>query len=227
MKTRATKHSELPRLAGLLLAALLLSPFGNANAGTVVSSHFGFPVDLPDGWFMVGPGTIAEANADETMQSLGVPEIAAKELLQDILKKIKSGDIEFYYDREYLDREFKNHVSAQRMPPITFGSAEELKSGMDEQCRTLAEELADMFGEAVDIHSCRLAALNNRAVLHHAYTVPSQGVTIINEQIPINEKYSLGFVGGSGNDGAGLRRVRETQQSLVESLTRLLDERSL
>jgi len=215
--------------AGLAVSArVLVIPFLSFFsvclwAEAPITSSFGFSAEMPDDeWFVVGPKEVAKLSQNESLDSLGVQKIPDDELLGEILEKVKSGNIEFFYDGRYIRSDFKNHVSAQLDEPLVFDSVEEMRTSFDEQCASLPEELSAMYGEAVELHSCQLAAMNERAIFHHAYTLSSQKITIINEQIPVNSNYSIIFVGGSGNDNEGLYRVRAAQQALVEAATAFL-----
>lgn len=210
-----------------VLMSVLLCHSPGLWAEASVTSSFGFSAEMPDDeWFVLGPKEVAEANSGESLESLGVPKIPDQELLEALFEKVRSGNIEFFYDGKYIASDYKNHVSAQLSAPLVFNSVEEMKTGWDEQCASLPEELGEMFGEPVKIHSCQLLPMNGRAVFHHAYTLTTQGITIINEQFPVNSQYSMMFVGGSGNDNEGLQRVRAAQQALVESATAYLKKQT-
>lgn len=219
--------SEFAVFGRTLLISFLSFFSVNVWAEASITSSFGFSAEMPDDeWFVLGPKEVAKANENESLDSLGVHQIPDNELLNEILGKIKSGNIEFFYDGKYIRSDYKNHVSAQLSEPLVFNSVEEMKAIFDEQCASLPKDLSAMFGETVTVHSCQLMPMNGRAVFHHAYTLPSQKVTIINEQIPVNSRYSLIFVGGSGNDTDGLHRVRAAQQALVEAATAFLKKQT-
>lgn len=196
----------------VFVSALLLSQLSFAEVR--VTSQFGFSANLPDGWFVISPRTIAKANKNETAQSLGISGSVESAVLDEILDRVKGGNIEFYYDNKYVRKDFKNHVSAQLGPPLQFNSMQEVS----EQCKALPAELNQLFGESVSLISCQLINAGGWPVFHHAYTVESQSLTIINETVHVNQNYSMIFVGGSGNGADGLHRVRAAQQALIEAI---------
>lgn len=183
-----------------------------------VTSQFGFSATMPDGWFVVSPQTIAKANKTETAESLGITSSADPAILDGILNHVKGGNIEFFYDNKYLNEEFKNHVSVQLGPPLHFNSLSEVS----DECEALPGQLNQVFGEPVNLHSCQLVKANGWPVFHHAYTVASQSLTVINETVHVNQHYSVIFVGGSANDTDGLHRVRAAQRSLIDAITKRL-----
>ena len=187
-------------------------------AETKLTSQFGFSATVQDGWFVLSPQKMAEANKNETAKSLGIPDTVDSQVLNEILESVKGGNIEFYYDKNYIDKVYKNHVSAQLSAPLQFSSMDEVTK----ECESMPAQLNELFGEKVNLLSCQFFSSNGRAVFHHAYTVVSQDLTIIQETIPVNQNYSIVFVGGSANDVEGLNRVRAAQQSLVDSVTSYL-----
>lgn len=202
----------------IFTSALLLSQLSFADVQ--VTSQFGFSATVPDGWFVLSPQNIAKANKDETVKSLGISGSADPAVLDDILNHVKGGNIEFYYDSQYVNKEFKNNVSVQLGPPLQFNSMEEV----NQECESLPRQLKQLFGEPVKLHSCQLVKANGWPVFHHAYTVASQNLTIINETVHVNQDYSVIFVGGSANNTDGLHRVRAAQQSLIDAIIKHLKE---
>lgn len=165
----------------------------------------------------MSPKKLADANKDETLETLGISETVDKNAFDEILEKVKSGNIEFYYDKKYFHKEFKNNISVQISSPLVFTSMQEV----NQACEGIPAELEKIFGEPVKLHSCKYVKLNGWPVFHHAYSVPSQNLTIINENVHVNKQYSIMFVGGSGNGMEGLHRSRAVQQTLIESVISL------
>lgn len=179
-----------------------------------VTSQFGFSATLPEGWFVVSPNAIAEMNQQQTLESLGIAEFAEPTTLNEILAKVKGGNVEFFYDKRYLNALNKNHISLQLGQPMGVRSVEEAEA----ECKNVPAYLDDLFGEPVDLLSCRLVSMNGWPVFHHAYTIPSQSITVINEMVHVNQQYSLIFVGGAGSDMEGVGRMRAAQQALIEAV---------
>lgn len=173
---------------------------------------------MEEGWFVLSPNKVAEANENETAKSLGMPEKVDQEMFSEILTRVKSENVEFNYDVNYIDKEYKNHVSAQIGEPLLFESMDKVNN----ECEGMPESLKELFGEPVELHSCRITSLNERPIFQHVYTVPSYNLTIINEIVPVNQRYSIMFVGGSANDMDGLKRVRAMQDALLHAVTNFL-----
>ena len=201
---------------------LFISINGSLYADNNISSQFGFSATLPNGWFVLSPKKAAAANSNETSKSLGIPSSVNQSVIKDILANIKSENIEFYYDENYINKEYKNHISAQLSAPLNFKSIDDANN----ECKGVPQQLKQLFGEPVKLHSCQLIPSNGRPVFHHAYTVNSQNLTIINEVVAVNNKYSIAFVGGSANDTNGLHRLRKAQQLLVDAVTSYLKKQT-
>ena len=201
---------------------LLFLLHGSLYADTTIVSQFGFSAKLPTGWFVLSPKKAANANANETAKSLGIPKSVDQSVVNDILTKVKDKNIEFYYDQNYINKEYKNNISVQLVAPLSFKSVDEA----NEACKGMPLELKKVFGVPVKLHSCQLIPSNGRAVFHHTYTVSSLNMTIINEVVVVNNKYSIAFVGGSANDIKGLHRLRKAQQILVDAVTSYLKKQT-
>lgn len=192
--------------------------FHAVQAQTIVESQFGFKAQLPEDWFMLDSDSIAQATKDvDDSRVLNNTNAQAQKELKDMLKRVKSGEMEAFYDEQYLDSEYRNHITVQKGPPLQITSMQQVKS----ECDSLPSELKRLFGQGVRVLSCQLGGTNGRPVFHYAYRLPT-GITIIQENTPINSEYSVILVGGSGNDREGLRRVRATQQELLNGLTQSL-----
>jgi len=192
----------------------------NLFAKNSLTSQFGFTSTLPDGWFLLTPESVEKTFSGETQKSLGIPEHVDKSTMSGIFEKIKGGNIEFYYDKNYLHNQYQNHVSAQLGEPIVFTSMDEIKK----ECDEIPAQLKKLYGEPVNLLACTAVPSNNRLVFSIAYDLDSMNLTIIHEKVQVNNKYSIEFVGGSANDMAGLKRVRAAQQILVDSVTKFLQE---
>ncbi len=204
------------------LSVLFFSTSNIAYADVKLESYFGFTTTLEDGWFVLNPNTVAAINSGETLESLGVSDKPDKEVLNSIMEDIKSGNVEFFYDKKYFNEDFKNNISIQLAAPQVFESVEHLQSVMKEQCGTITKDLQDILNEEPIVHSCNVLPSNGFAVLHHAYTIPSQNVVIINENVVINSKFSMIFAGGGISDGEGIKRLRKAQETIVHSFTEFL-----
>ena len=190
-----------------------------AYSETTITSYFGFPVTLSQDWFVVSPDLMAKYNENENPESLGIPNSVDRGTIDAIFEKVKTAQIEFYYDQRYVKSEFQNHISVQLTEPVNFTTIEKAKSWTTSECDSLPNQLFELYREAPEIHACQLVALNRVPFFRHSYTLLSQNITITNELIPLNNEYSIVIVGGAANDDEGLERVRSTQQAILNAMT--------
>ncbi|WP_346837898.1 hypothetical protein [Microbulbifer sp. SAOS-129_SWC] len=222
--------------ASLFLGALLSLPSASLYADTALKSRFGFTIKMPDAeWFVIGPkearaaGTGASAASAKASSKdvSGIARITDQELLQRLFKQVNSQYIEFFYDGKYAGTPLKNNISLQVSKPIILHSVDEAKKISEEKCNVLPQEVKSTFGQDPMMHSCKLIPVNGRAVFHHSYTLPSQGATLISDEVPVSKKYSVLLSGASINGAGGLRRLRAGQRALLDALTRFLNEKQL
>ena len=183
------------------------------------TSHFKFPIELPDNWVVISPEHLASANAGETMESLGISNQVDSQTFEAILKKVKSGSVEFYFDKNYLGTSYQNNVSVQVDAPLKFSSVDELKQIATTECGKLDVSLESVFGEAPIIHACGLSSSNGMVIFSHTYTIKSQNVVIANTSIPMGDRFSFSVVAGATLDGKGEKSTGDMHKALINSIT--------
>lgn len=200
-------------LKNILFILMLFSPLSFADVN--LASQFGFSSTLPDGWFVLSPEQLKEKTTNEDLKSLGIPETIDKTTLSELFNKIKGGDVEYYYDENYLNKDNKNHFSVQVGPPIYYTSMDEV----NQDCADMPAQLKALYGEVVEIFVCSLESSSGRPYFHLAYKVPSIGMSIMHDTIFVNKRYSFEVVGASANDIAGLKRLIAAQQGMIDSIS--------
>lgn len=193
--------------------------FFSSVALASTTSHFKFTVDLPEDWILISPEILAVANNSETLESLGIPEQYDKQISEHILNKIKSGKIEFYFDKNYLGSDYQNNVSIQLDSPILFSSLDELKAFAATECEGLPDALKEQFGEVPVMHACGLNSVNGMVVFSQSYTIQSENVVIAVTHIPMGDRFSFAIAAGAILDGKGEASVGDMHRLLIDSLT--------
>lgn len=193
--------------------------FFSSAALATTTSHFKFTVDLPEDWILISPEILAVANSSETLESIGVPKQYDKQISEDILNKIKSGKIEFYFDKNYLGSDYQNNVSVQLDSPILFSSLDELKEFAATECEGLPEALKKQFSEVPVMHACGLNSVNGMVVFSQSYTIQSENVVIAVTHIPMGDRFSFAIAAGAILDGKGEASVGNIHRLLIDSLT--------
>jgi hypothetical protein len=214
--------------SAVLIAALLAGCGAEVSTGVTplegpqtYTSHFGFTVQVPGQWLVLSPKQASAANAEETLRSLGVNTEADQRILRGILQRVQTGKIEFYLERQTLNSEFQNNISAQLMPgrgPLT----EDL---VTEMCRDISSQLSPMFGGAtVDVRACGLERYNNVSYISYEYAVPAQTYYVLQDEIPFVNDSTLVVVGGT-LDATAMKRIKDMQRVIVSGAIAFAAER--
>lgn len=176
-------------------------------------SNYGFSFQLPAEWLVLTPAQVQKTYQGESLKSMELA-IGDRATFEAVLQKVKAGEVEYFFDRKYSTREFKNNISVQLMPPRPETPDQIAK----DSCPSLAMSLRGLYGAEVKVTSCGIQTLAKVPFVAYEYRVPSQGVNVIQFEIPFGPKGTLILVGGS-ND-AGLAHVRVAQTSIADSAAR-------
>jgi hypothetical protein len=208
-------------LAALALVATAAVAWAQA-ASQPHKSHFGFTVQLSDEWLVVSPGDAAEASAEDTLASLGLDAQGDQANFKAILERVKSGKVEFYFDRRTVAADFQNNISAQLMP----GSNPVTEDGVATLCQDIPSQMPAVFGAPVEVQACGIRQANGVDYVSYEFSVPTLSIHAVQAEIPFTGDSTLVVVGGSHEAGEPLDRLKAVQNAIVEGATRLVGERS-
>ncbi|MCP5268041.1 MAG: hypothetical protein H6943_03265 [Zoogloeaceae bacterium] len=170
-------------------------------------SHFGYSIQMSDDWLVLTPNEVAKFSADTTPQSIGLSGVPQAEL-QATLEQVKSGQVEFYFDRKYSTRNWNNNISAQ-MKPARGESIKELAK----QCPGLTSQIRAVYGPSTKVTKCGEKTTSGVAYLAYEYEIPSERITIIQHEIPYGLRGTLILVGGSNPQG--LKQLKSAQDHVT------------
>lgn len=196
-----------------LLVAGIASPHAVA---TEYTSSFGFPFELSKDWLVLTPAEVTEIYRNETLDSLSINADPAT--AQAILERVKQGEVEFYFDRKRSTKAFKNNISVQ----LTQGTQEYTDSAVWDICKSLHEDLPEVFGSGVRISSCGSGEMHGIRFLVFEYVLPPQKAHVVQYEIPFVSGTTLLLVAGA--HPSALDHVRAAQTSLVDRITRYARE---
>ena len=169
---------------------------------------------LSDDWLIVTPETMATANNAETLKSLGLVGPGDAQNLNSILERIKSGEIEFYYERSSLNRELKNHISAQLVQHRDEVTPDDVKAA----CEEIPGQLPAVYGTEIVMGACSMETENGISFLAYEYSIPAQSVHVIQYELPFGDESTLVVVGGVVDTGS-INLVRAAQRQVIKSAT--------
>lgn len=200
-----------------LFLPLIGSCSGETPAETLYTSYFGFEVRLPEDWIGINPRDISAANAGESLESLKINGFADASTLESILNRVKSGEVEFYFDKTTLNDEDRDNVSAQLVPNDWGVLTDE---DIPDLCAGLPKQLTSMFNNSpVTVHTCAIARANGSAYFKVEYSVPAMSYHVVQYEIPFRNQTRLVVVGGTFKSGRRLERMRQVQEVIAEAAT--------
>lgn len=174
-------------------------------------SAFGYSINLPSSWIVLSPQTVKKAYKSENLSSLGL-ESVDRETALEILEKVKSGQVEFYFDKAFSTPAFKNNISVQIADGEIIHNTKELKV----TCDAVPEELSRIFKTKIALKQCALKSFGSTKYSVVEYSGSLPGLTTIQNEFALDKNKKLVVVGGS-ND-AGLAHLRVAQSALVKSI---------
>jgi len=201
-----------------LVIALIAAPLCASAADPTSSSRstFGFAVELPSGWVLLGPNEAAGKTARLTPNQLGLK--ASQKDLDEYCQRVKKGKVEFYLDALLSTEQFTNNISLQLEDEANDYSGytpEEIRTF----CTTLSADLSKTWGEPVSVKGCEVVSSNNSAVLAFSYIVPTQEKFILQYVIPFNEKQTMLLVGGGHLNKEVIGRMQMAIRALAAGIT--------
>jgi len=209
-------------LKRFVVVAVLVAGCGNdapPEGPKTYTSYFGFTVQLSGEWLPLSPSQVAAANAEESLRSLGIDTTVDQGTLNSILQRVKTGQVEFYFDRRTVGSDAQNSISAQLMP-----ERDQLTEALvEEMCKGMPSQLSALFGGAVpEVKACGLRRANTVGYVSYEYIVSALSYHVLQDEIPFNGS-TLVVVGGTLDAGA-VGRMTETQQAIVSGATKFVAE---
>lgn len=201
--------------------AVVFAPFTAALAELPSSSrfrsHFGFNVDLPQGWALLGPSEASRKVTPLNAADLGLPKTNSKELNQ-YLERAKTGQVEFYLDTLLSTETFTNNISVQLQKGSQDYSQYSQKE-VDTFCNQLPTDLEGVWGTPVAVKGCQLASSNRTSVLAYSYIIPARNMFVLQYEVPFDTDHTLVVVGGGRRDKEVISRVQPAVKAVVTSIT--------
>lgn len=198
---------------GNAILALLVMPV--CAFAVDYKSGFGFDFQVSADWLVLTRPEIQKVFQNESQSSLELPTVD-RATFEGYLQKVKTGQVEFAFDRRYSTKDWNNNISMQRAP-VRAGTPEQIAQAT---CPRLAAGLRGTWGTDVKVTSCGVRKIGEVPFVAYEYRIPAQDVSIVQFEIPFGFQGTLVLVGGS-ND-AGLANLRATQTMIAGSAIKSL-----
>ena len=180
------------------------------------ASSFGFSVDLDTGWVLLTPDRVTDSAAALTAATLGVPDMSQPEL-NEIVERIKTGQVEFYFDSVLSVPDLTNNVSVQlRDGTQDYGPASE--SEISALCASMPKELEALWGTPVDVRGCKVVSSNGKAGLAYTYVIAANNMFVMQYELPFGASQTALVVGGGRLDNDVMTRVVTAVHAIAKSV---------
>jgi hypothetical protein len=137
--------------------------------------------------------------------------------LNDILDRVKTGQVEFYFDSSLSLPQFTNNVSVQLRPGTQdFGQASE--SEVSELCASLPKGLEELWGVPVEVRGCKIVSSNGKAGLAYTYVVAANDMFIMQYELPFGTSQTALVVGGGRLNNDLMTRVVTAVHAIAQSV---------
>lgn len=197
------------RMLKYVVTLLLLMPATGLAAE--YQSTFGFPFELSKDWLVLTSKEAAGKFEAESLKSLGL-EFGDQENMKSVLEKVKSGKVEFYFDRKHSTKDFNNNISVQ----LADGGEQPTAQDANEACASLPGEAAGLFGSPVKMKRCGIAEHEGIKYIAYEYEVPKLAMSVIQSELPFLAGTSI--IVASGSNTAGLEHVRKAHEQITRSI---------
>lgn len=199
----------------LFLRAVLLSAALLPIAATAATyeSGYGFKFQLSDNWVVVTPERLSQFQ-DKGLDIEAMDEAAEKEILQ----RVDTGRIEYYFDRTHSKKEFTSNISVQGNVRAVPRTEQDAKSS----CERMPSQLKAMYGDKVKVEDCGLAKANGVPYMHYEYSGAAPGVTTVQDEFQLTPNLALIVVGASQD--SGLSDLRQGLGNVVGGITRHIQQ---
>jgi len=196
-----------------LLLACLLSVTSLGVSAAQHRSAFGFPFSLSDDWVVLNRQSVSKNFQNQSLKDFDLTMLDSDQA-DATLKRIKHGDVEYYFARKFSTKEFQNNISAQLVPGGDVITPQAVK----EACTALPKQLRETYGSGTQFKSCAARSLNGMQYLSFEYYIPSMHTNILQREIPYLSNTKLLLVAAS--NAAGLAYVKAALDNVVSGATK-------
>jgi len=146
--------------------------------GKEYQSSFSFTVDIPEHWLVL---TSQELKENPDLFDFDKKEFGNvdKNLLKDVVNKVKSGQAEVYFNQKTSDSSFSENINVIKQIGKIPGNNTQLR----EVCNLLPKQLSSYFGRKIKLYQCKLVDINNLKSLFLEFDGVIEGTRSIQYQI--------------------------------------------
>ena len=168
------------------LVALLILIAMTPVYGKEYQSSFGFTVDIPEHWLVLTRQELKE-NPDLLDFNQKRFRNIDENLLKNVESKVKSGQIEFYFNQKTSDSSFSDNINVIK----GVGKIAENNIQLREFCNSVPKQLSSYFGREIKVYQCKLVGINNLKSLFLEFNGPAKGTRSIQYHIQMSPNVQI------------------------------------
>ncbi len=146
--------------------------------GKEYKSSFGFTVEIPEHWLVLTREELKENPDLFDFDKKKFGDID-KNLLKNVESKIKSGQVEIYFNRNTSDGSFADNINIVK----EIGRIPENDTQLSGICNAFPKQLSSYFGRDITLYQCKLVSINNVKSLFLEFDGAVEGTRSIQYQI--------------------------------------------
>jgi hypothetical protein len=179
--------------------------------GKEYQSSFGFTLDIPEHWLVLTSQELKENPDLFDLSEKKFPNIE-KNLLKNIDSKVKSGQVEYYFNKNTSDSSFSDNINVMKQ----VGSIPQNDTQLREVCSSAPGQLSSYFGREIKVYQCKLVDINNLKSLLLEYDGIFEGT--INIQYHIQKSPSVKILMTATCKNSVLDTIRKEFNRIVLSI---------
>ena len=146
--------------------------------GKEYQSSFGFTLDIPEHWLVLTRQELKENPDlfDFDNKRFGNVD---KNFLRNVESQIKSGQVEFYFNKKTSDSSFADNINVYK----GIGKIPENNTQLREFCSAAPKEFSSYLGRKIRVYQCKLVDINDLKSLFLEFDGALEGTTSIEYMI--------------------------------------------
>ena len=161
----------------ILFTLLIFLALSNITFAKEYQSSYGFSIDVPEYWLVLTPNELKN-NPDlfdfENADFGGLD----KTLLKQVINKIKTGNIEVYFNQNTSDIEFSDNINIIKQ----IGRIPVSRNETSKFCNDFEGQLSQYFGRKINLYQCKTVTINNNHFFISEFDGAMQGTKSIQYQ---------------------------------------------
>lgn len=141
----------------IILGVLIFLAAINITFAKEYESNYGFNINVPEHWLVL---TQAELKENPDLFDFGNTDFGNidKNLLKQVINKIKTGNTEVFFNQNTSDLTFSDNINIIKQ----IGKMPTDVNDVKKQCNELHNLLSQYFGRKINLYQCKTTTINNK-----------------------------------------------------------------